>query len=47
MVLGGFFVGFVCSIGGLLLVLGYKQVFKPREFKVIYDKYRIDDEVDE
>ncbi|MCI5776097.1 MAG: Wzz/FepE/Etk N-terminal domain-containing protein [Bacteroidales bacterium] len=45
--LGGFFVGFVCSIGGLLLVLGYKQVFKPREFKVIYDKYRIDDEVDE
>lgn len=41
---GGFFVGMIFSVGGLLVWLGYKQVFAPREFKVIYDKYRVEDE---
>ena len=42
--IGGFVIGFVLSIGGLLVILGYKQVFKPNEFKEIYDKYRVTEE---
>ena len=39
--IGGIMVGFVVSVGGLLLVLGYKQVFMPKEFKKIYDEYKV------
>lgn len=41
---GGLFAGLIVSVGWMLVALGYKQVFAPREFKVIYDKYRISDE---
>lgn len=38
--LGGFFIGFIISVGGLLLILGYKQVFQPAQYREIYDKYK-------
>ena len=37
--LGGFFIGVVLSVGGMLVVLGYKQVFKPSEYAELYEKY--------
>lgn len=40
----GVVLGFVFSIGGILVVLGYKQVFRPREFANIYEAYRIADD---
>lgn len=43
-IIGGFVIGFVLSIGGLLVILGYKQVFQPRKFKETYDKYRVTEE---
>ncbi len=37
--IGGFIFGIVISVGGMLVILGYKQVFKPEEYEAIYDKY--------
>ncbi len=42
--IGGFMIGFIISVGGYLLILGYKQVFQPAQFKEIHDKYKVTEE---
>ncbi len=37
--IGGFIFGIVICVGGMLVILGYKQVFKPEEYNAIYEKY--------
>lgn len=37
--IGGAICGMVFAIGALLVILGYKQVFKPEEFERVYDQY--------
>lgn len=37
--IGGVILGGVVAIGWLLLVLGFKQVFKPKEFEEVYRQY--------
>lgn len=42
--IGGVVVGGVVAIGWLLLVLGFKQVFRPKEFNQIYQQYAAEEE---
>lgn len=41
---GGIIAGFVFAVGALLVILGFKQVFKPAEFAKIYDQYKEEEE---
>lgn len=38
--IGGAIAGFVFAVGAILVILGFKQVFKPAEFAMIYDQYK-------
>lgn len=38
-ILAGIVIGILLSVGGMLVVLGYKQVFDPESYNAIYDKY--------
>lgn len=41
---GGAIAGFVFAVAAFLVILGYKQVFKPAEFAKIYDQYSKEEE---
>lgn len=42
--IGGVILGGVVAVGWLLLVLGFKQVFRPKEFEKVYQQYADDEE---